>query len=55
MANVQLKSYQVKTLDTLLRDKDRIEIYRSLIADPKESRRQRVEKKADKKTRINSG
>ncbi len=29
-------------LDTLLRDKDRIEIYRPLIADPKEVRRQRA-------------
>ncbi|MFK5913902.1 MAG: RnfH family protein [Woeseiaceae bacterium] len=28
-----------------LRDKDRIEIYRPLIADPKESRRKRAEKK----------
>jgi putative ubiquitin-RnfH superfamily antitoxin RatB of RatAB toxin-antitoxin module len=30
-------------LDTLLRDKDRVEIYRPLIADPKEVRRQRAE------------
>lgn len=29
----------------VLRDKDRIEIYRPLIADPKESRRKRAEKK----------
>ena len=29
--------------DTVLRDKDRIEIYRSLIADPKEVRRKRAE------------
>ncbi len=29
--------------DALLRDKDRIEIYRPLIADPKEVRRQRAE------------
>jgi putative ubiquitin-RnfH superfamily antitoxin RatB of RatAB toxin-antitoxin module len=28
--------------DTLLRDKDRVEIYRPLIADPKEVRRQRA-------------
>lgn len=28
--------------DTVLRDKDRVEIYRPLIADPKEVRRQRV-------------
>ena len=32
-----------------LRDKDRIEIYRPLIADPKESRRKRAEKKESKK------
>lgn len=30
-------------LSATLRDKDRIEIYRKLIADPKESRRQKVE------------
>lgn len=30
-------------VDTLLRDKDRIEIYRPLIADPKEVRRKRAE------------
>ncbi len=29
-------------LDTALRDKDRVEIYRPLIADPKEVRRQRA-------------
>ncbi len=29
-------------LDTVLRDKDRVEIYRPLIADPKEVRRQRA-------------
>lgn len=32
--------------DTVLREKDRVEIYRELIADPKESRRRRAEKKA---------
>jgi uncharacterized protein len=37
--------------DTLLRDRDRIEIYRPLIADPKESRRKRAEKKEQKKAR----
>ena len=31
-------------LNATLRNKDRIEIYRKLIADPKESRRQRAEK-----------
>ncbi|BCL75285.1 UPF0125 protein [Jeongeupia sp. HS-3] len=37
-------------LDTVLRDKDRVEIYRPLIADPKEVRRRRVaEGKAMKK------
>ncbi len=34
-----------KPLDTPLRDGDRIEVYRALVADPKESRRRRVEKK----------
>ncbi len=39
----------IKT-DQVLRDKDRVEIYRPLIADPKESRRKRAEKKeANKK------
>jgi putative ubiquitin-RnfH superfamily antitoxin RatB of RatAB toxin-antitoxin module len=42
---------KLKTLDTALRDRDRIEIYRPLIADPKESRRKRAEKKDDKKAR----
>lgn len=36
---------KLKTLDTALRDHDRIEIYRPLIADPKESRRKRAVKK----------
>ncbi len=35
--------------DQILRDKDRVEIYRPLIADPKESRRKRAEKKEAKK------
>ena len=34
--------------DTVLREKDRVEIYRPLIADPKESRRRRAEKKETK-------
>jgi hypothetical protein len=38
----------IKT-DEVLRDKDRVEIYRPLIADPKESRRKRAEKKESKK------
>src|SRR5713101_3434259 len=29
--------------DTLLRDRDRLEIYRALIADPKEARRRRAQ------------
>ena len=35
-----------KTLDTVLREADRIEIYRPLVADPKDSRRKRAAKKA---------
>ena len=35
--------------DEVLRDKDRVEIYRPLIADPKESRRKRAQKKESKK------
>jgi len=37
--------------DEVLRDKDRVEIYRPLIADPKESRRKRAEKKEAKTTK----
>ena len=33
-----------KTLETVLRARDRIEIYRPLIADPKEARRRRARK-----------
>ncbi|MBV8622247.1 MAG: RnfH family protein [Herbaspirillum sp.] len=33
---------KVKPLETVLRDRDRIEIYRPLIADPKQSRRRRA-------------
>jgi hypothetical protein len=40
---------KVTKIDEPLRDKDRIEIYRPLIADPKESRRKRAEKKETKK------
>jgi uncharacterized protein len=36
---------KLKTLDTEVRAHDRIEIYRPLIADPKDSRRRRVERK----------
>jgi putative ubiquitin-RnfH superfamily antitoxin RatB of RatAB toxin-antitoxin module len=35
-----------KALDTVLRECDRIEIYRPLVADPKDSRRKRAAKKA---------
>lgn len=35
-----------RPLDTVLRARDRIEIYRPLVADPKDSRRKRAEKKA---------
>jgi putative ubiquitin-RnfH superfamily antitoxin RatB of RatAB toxin-antitoxin module len=35
-----------KTLDTVLRERDRIEIYRPLLADPKDSRRKRAAKKS---------
>jgi putative ubiquitin-RnfH superfamily antitoxin RatB of RatAB toxin-antitoxin module len=36
-----------KALDTVLREHDRIEIYRALVADPKESRRKRAQKKGN--------
>jgi uncharacterized protein len=36
---------KLKALDTLLRDRDRIEIYRPLLADPKEARRKRAVKR----------
>ncbi len=32
-------------LDTVLQERDRVEIYRELLADPKESRRARADKK----------
>lgn len=35
-----------RPLDTVLRERDRVEIYRPLIADPKDSRRRRSEKRA---------
>lgn len=34
-----------KPLETVLRDQDRIELYRPLVADPKDSRRRRAVKK----------
>ena len=39
---------KMNKLDKVLRDKDRIEIYRPLIADPKESRRQQAEMQKNK-------
>jgi putative ubiquitin-RnfH superfamily antitoxin RatB of RatAB toxin-antitoxin module len=36
---------KIAKADTELREKDRVEIYRPLIADPKESRRKRAAKK----------
>lgn len=36
---------KLKPADTALRDHDRVEIYRPLMADPKESRRRRADKK----------
>lgn len=39
-------------LDEVLRDKDRVEIYRPLIADPKESRRKRAEKKEARTNKV---
>jgi putative ubiquitin-RnfH superfamily antitoxin RatB of RatAB toxin-antitoxin module len=35
--------------DTVLRDRDRVEIYRPLIADPKQVRRKRAESSREKK------
>lgn len=34
-----------RPLDTVLRERDRIEIYRPLLADPKEARRKRAKKR----------
>jgi putative ubiquitin-RnfH superfamily antitoxin RatB of RatAB toxin-antitoxin module len=42
---------KIKALDTPLRERDRVEIYRPLIADPMESRRKRAEKKDAKDTK----
>jgi putative ubiquitin-RnfH superfamily antitoxin RatB of RatAB toxin-antitoxin module len=36
---------KISPAETILREKDRVEIYRELIADPKDSRRKRAEKK----------
>jgi putative ubiquitin-RnfH superfamily antitoxin RatB of RatAB toxin-antitoxin module len=40
---------KLSTLDKVLRDRDRIEIYRPLIADPKEIRRKRAAEGKDMK------
>lgn len=40
---------KLKTLDTVLCEHDRVEIYRPLIADPKDSRRKRAENRDVKK------
>ena len=40
---------KLTTLDKVLRDRDRIEIYRPLIADPKEIRRKRAAEGKDMK------
>lgn len=39
--------YKTTKLDTVLKDGDRIEIYRPLIADPKEVRKKRAQKAVD--------
>ncbi len=38
---------KLKALDAVLQEGDRVEIYRPLIADPKESRRRRAQKKEE--------
>lgn len=40
---------KLKPLDTVVRDRDRVEVYRPLIADPKDSRRKRAMKKEETK------
>lgn len=40
---------KLKALDTVVRNQDRIEIYRALIADPMDARRRRAVKKGEKK------
>lgn len=37
---------KLRALDSMVRDRDRIEIYRPLLADPKESRRNRALRKS---------
>lgn len=38
---------KLKALDTILREGDRVEIYRGLTADPKEARRRRAKRKME--------
>ncbi|WP_423197031.1 MULTISPECIES: RnfH family protein [unclassified Cupriavidus] len=42
---------KLKTLDTVVRVGDRVEIYRALTADPKQARRKRVQKTRESGTR----
>ena len=43
LATLQVGIYgKKKTLDTVLREHDRVEVYRPLLADPKETRRRRA-------------
>lgn len=39
---------RVRPLDTLLRERDRIEVYRALTVDPKEARRQRYARRGER-------
>ena len=49
LANLRVGIYgKPKELDTPVQDKDRIEIYRPLTADPMESRRRRAAKRGSK-------
>ncbi len=48
--NLELGIFSKKTsLDTELKEKDRVEIYRPLLADPKESRKKRASKAKETK------
>ncbi|HCA26330.1 MAG TPA: RnfH family protein [Betaproteobacteria bacterium] len=46
---------KLSKLDTVLRDRDRVEIYRPLIADPKEVRKQRAEEGKRMKKGVGEG
>jgi putative ubiquitin-RnfH superfamily antitoxin RatB of RatAB toxin-antitoxin module len=46
---------RLRSLETVLRDADRVEIYRGLRVDPKEARRQRYRKQASKQAGKPSG